>query len=83
MACGGARPEVGGWLCRSLLALMAVAAGQFAHAANNKGLGTRVSDIGIPHHGRCEPITIPLCKDIQYNETIMPNLLGHQKQVVL
>jgi len=33
-----------------------------------------------PHHGRCEPITIPLCKDIQYNETIMPNLLDHQKQ---
>jgi len=33
-----------------------------------------------PHHGRCEPITIPLCKDIQYNETIMPNLLLHEKQ---
>lgn len=33
-----------------------------------------------PHHGRCELITIPLCKDIQYNETIMPNLLNHQKQ---
>jgi len=31
-------------------------------------------------HGRCEPITIPLCKDIQYNMTIMPNLLGHHKQ---
>ena len=31
-------------------------------------------------HGRCEPITIPLCKDIQYNMTIMPNLLNHQKQ---
>lgn len=35
---------------------------------------------GLPHHGKCEPITIPLCKDIQYNETIMPNLLNHQKQ---
>jgi frizzled protein 1/7 len=34
----------------------------------------------IPHHGRCEPITIPLCKEIRYNETIMPNLLNHQKQ---
>ena len=34
----------------------------------------------LPHHGRCEPITIPLCKDILYNETIMPNLLNHQKQ---
>ena len=42
------------------------------------------SNIGFDHFGamqhRCEQITIPLCKDIQYNETIMPNLLGHQKQ---
>jgi len=30
--------------------------------------------------GRCERITIPLCLDIQYNETIMPNLLNHQRQ---
>ncbi|XP_029157744.1 frizzled-7-B [Nylanderia fulva] len=34
----------------------------------------------IPHHGRCEPITINLCKNIPYNETIMPNLMNHQKQ---
>ncbi|XP_065073615.1 frizzled-like [Ochlerotatus camptorhynchus] len=32
------------------------------------------------HHNRCEPITIPFCTDIQYNKTIMPNLLGHAKQ---
>ena len=25
---------------------------------------------------RCEPITIQLCANIQYNRTIMPNLLG-------
>ncbi|XP_003739708.2 frizzled-2 [Galendromus occidentalis] len=31
-------------------------------------------------HGRCEAITIPLCKDINYNRTIFPNLLNHQKQ---
>ena len=31
-------------------------------------------------HGKCEPIQVPLCKDIQYNETIMPNLLSHTKQ---
>jgi len=47
-------------------------------------LSSRVSDREghgyIPHHGRCEPITIPLCKYIRYNETIMPNLLNHQKQ---
>lgn len=34
----------------------------------------------IPHHGRCERITMPFCHDIRYNETIMPNLLNHQKQ---
>jgi len=46
-----------------------------------KGGGGSVSgDLAMQHHGRCELITIPLCKDIQYNETIMPNLLNHQKQ---
>lgn len=34
----------------------------------------------LPHHGRCEPITIPFCMEIQYNETIMPNILKHTKQ---
>ena len=31
-------------------------------------------------HGKCEPITIPLCANIEYNQTIVPNLLGHTKQ---
>ncbi|XP_066587207.1 frizzled-7-B [Prorops nasuta] len=31
-------------------------------------------------NGRCEPITINLCMNIPYNETVMPNLLNHQKQ---
>jgi len=30
--------------------------------------------------GKCEPITIPLCGNITYNMTILPNLLGHTKQ---
>lgn len=34
----------------------------------------------IPHHNKCQPITVPFCIDIQYNTTIMPNLLNHQKQ---
>ena len=34
----------------------------------------------IPHHGRCEKITVQLCRDIRYNETIMPNLMNHQNQ---
>ena len=29
---------------------------------------------------KCEPITIPLCKDIEYNETIFPNLMGNENQ---
>lgn len=28
----------------------------------------------------CQPITIALCKDMAYNETIMPTLLGHTRQ---
>ncbi|KAH8261265.1 hypothetical protein KR044_006076 [Drosophila immigrans] len=35
---------------------------------------------GLPHHNRCEPITISICKNIPYNTTIMPNLIGHTKQ---
>ncbi|GBP89150.1 Frizzled [Eumeta japonica] len=34
----------------------------------------------LPHHGRCEPITIPFCKQIIYNQTIFPNLLNHVSQ---
>ena len=52
--------------------------GQSSSSRNDFAL--RPSDGSLPHHGRCEPITIPMCKDIQYNETIMPNLLNHQKQ---
>ncbi|XP_057683580.1 frizzled-7-like [Corythoichthys intestinalis] len=34
----------------------------------------------IPEHGFCQAISIPLCTDIAYNQTIMPNLLGHANQ---
>ena len=34
----------------------------------------------VHHHQRCEPITIPMCAGIAYNETIFPNLLGHVSQ---
>ncbi|XP_053554662.1 frizzled-7 [Bombina bombina] len=36
--------------------------------------------ISVPDHGFCQPISIPLCTDIAYNQTIMPNLLGHNNQ---
>ncbi len=29
---------------------------------------------------RCEKITIPLCADMKYNMTRMPNLIGHTSQ---
>ncbi len=48
------------------------------------GTGVVVSQqggrISSPAHGRCEPITIPMCGGIQYNKTIFPNLLGHLNQ---
>ncbi|XP_063810440.1 frizzled-7-like [Pseudophryne corroboree] len=34
----------------------------------------------VPEHGFCQPISIPLCADIAYNQTILPNLLGHGSQ---
>ncbi|KAJ7309726.1 hypothetical protein JRQ81_007789 [Phrynocephalus forsythii] len=37
-------------------------------------------DIDRPGDGRCQPIQIPMCKDIGYNMTRMPNLMGHEDQ---
>lgn len=34
----------------------------------------------MPLHGKCEAITVPLCLDMPYNETIFPNLLNQQSQ---
>ena len=30
--------------------------------------------------GLCEPINIPMCKDLSYQQTMFPNLLGHTSQ---
>ncbi|KAK7939942.1 hypothetical protein WMY93_003268 [Mugilogobius chulae] len=38
------------------------------------------SAVVVPEHGFCQPISIPLCTDIAYNQTIMPNLVGHYNQ---
>lgn len=32
------------------------------------------------HYNRCTPITIPLCLNMRYNMTRMPNLVGHTNQ---
>uniref|UniRef100_A0A3P9KDS3 Frizzled class receptor 2 n=1 Tax=Oryzias latipes TaxID=8090 RepID=A0A3P9KDS3_ORYLA len=34
----------------------------------------------LPPHGFCQQISIPLCTDIAYNQTIMPNLMGNHNQ---
>ncbi|XP_055338191.1 frizzled-7-A-like [Paramacrobiotus metropolitanus] len=47
------------------------------------GSGSFVLDNPSDHvitHGKCVPVTIPLCQDMDYNETIMPNLLRHNTQ---
>ncbi|XP_011603551.2 uncharacterized protein [Takifugu rubripes] len=38
-------------------------------------------DYGVGISGQiCEPITVPLCQGLPYNQTITPNLLGHTSQ---
>ncbi|XP_076029776.1 frizzled-10-like [Oratosquilla oratoria] len=41
------------------------------------GLGARRFDFEVR---QCERITIPMCKEMPYNTTRMPNLLGHHDQ---
>ena len=33
-----------------------------------------------PTTGRCEPVNIPLCEDVNYKTTLLPNNLGHTTQ---
>ncbi|XP_045471236.1 frizzled-7-B [Harmonia axyridis] len=47
--------------------------------ATQQSIATEIDDI-LPHHDRCQPITVPFCKDIPYNQTILPNMLGHTTQ---
>jgi len=35
---------------------------------------------GLKTQGRCEVVTIPMCKDMPYNETFWPNLMGQATQ---
>lgn len=30
--------------------------------------------------GRCQRITAPACRDVGYNATAMPNMMGHESQ---
>lgn len=40
----------------------------------------RTATLSVPQHGYCQPISIPLCSQLPYNQTILPNLLGHSSQ---
>uniref|UniRef100_A0A452G725 Frizzled class receptor 7 n=1 Tax=Capra hircus TaxID=9925 RepID=A0A452G725_CAPHI len=62
-------------LCTLVLALLgALPAGAGAQPYHGE------KGISVPDHGFCQPISIPLCTDIAYNQTILPNLLGHTNQ---
>lgn len=38
--------------------------------------------VNISHgrHDRCERITVPMCQDLGYNFTLMPNFMEHKDQ---
>lgn len=58
--------------------LRATASAQYHEAGDTTLAGDLAAS--VPAHNRCEPITIPICKNIPYNMTIMPNLFGHTRQ---
>uniref|UniRef100_A0A8C7X5B8 Frizzled class receptor 1 n=1 Tax=Oryzias sinensis TaxID=183150 RepID=A0A8C7X5B8_9TELE len=63
------------WTLRSVLLVL-----NAGLVAVNGQFGGGERGMSVPEHGFCQPISIPLCTDIAYNETIMPNLLGHTNQ---
>ncbi|KAM9288146.1 LOW QUALITY PROTEIN: frizzled-1 [Cariama cristata] len=83
---GGRRAGGGGGRCprlpRPLLLLLLWAAAAALPAGGQPPAPQYNGErgISIPDHGYCQPISIPLCTDIAYNQTIMPNLLGHTNQ---
>lgn len=64
------------WLLLTTIVLL-VPGPQFA---SSQGFQDPHSGGGLRNHGRCEQITIPMCKDMKYNMTRMPNLINHSSQ---
>ncbi|KAK3885992.1 hypothetical protein Pcinc_009819 [Petrolisthes cinctipes] len=54
--------------------------GKAATARDGPGEREAIYTPLLQHQDHCEPINVPFCKIIQYNMTIMPNLLNHRTQ---
>ncbi|XP_048371666.1 frizzled-2 [Sphaerodactylus townsendi] len=64
---------------RLVAAVLVLAAGPGRRRGGGGGARAE-KGLSVPEHGFCQPISIPLCTDIAYNQTILPNLLGHTSQ---
>lgn len=61
------------WKCRWVLVVVVA-------LLQPSGSQRHPAALSVPHHGYCQPISIPLCSQLPYNQTILPNLLGHSSQ---
>ncbi|XP_061842071.1 frizzled-10 [Nerophis lumbriciformis] len=60
-------------MCSSVVLLVVLLCG-------GEGWAISSMDPDWPGEGKCHHVSIPLCKDIGYNMTRMPNLMGHDSQ---
>lgn len=64
------------WKCRWMLVVLVVEVALLQPSGGQR----RPVALSVPQHGYCQPISIPLCSQLPYNQTILPNLLGHSSQ---
>jgi frizzled protein 1/7 len=57
--------------------ILLIILGISGHGRTNEGLKEIKNSAS---QGKCEKITVPVCKDIQYNETMLPNVFNHTTQ---
>jgi frizzled 5/8 len=46
----------------------------------NKNQKEEEKEVGGLKNGKCEPISVPMCQDMKYNLTSMPNQFNHESQ---